>query len=107
MLTRNEAAFKAFWAPKLAEDLNHKKWSWTDEQVDKVKAVWGASIGFALGTSRDHRDIYNWQLQLYERHDASRQRIKLYKAARSVAAAEQEAEMQAAEQEADSRANAD
>ena len=69
-----------------------------------MKAVWGTSIGFALGTSRDHRDIYNRQLQLYERHDASCQRVKLYKAMRSTLAAEQEAERRAAEQEAENKA---
>lgn len=60
-------------------------------QVDKVKAVWGSSIGFALGTRRDHRDIYNRQLQLYEKHDVTCQRVKLYRSKRSTLAAEQEA----------------
>ena len=52
-------------------------------QVDKIKAVWGESIGFALGSSRDHRDIYNRQLQLYESHDRRCQRVKLYQPMRS------------------------
>lgn len=52
-------------------------------QVDKVHAVWGESIGFALGTNQDHRDIYNRQLQLYENHNPNNQRVKTYEPMRS------------------------
>ena len=65
-------------------------------QVDRVHTVWGDSIGYALGSARDHRDIYYRQLQLYEGHDATCQRVKLYTAKRSsrtpVTEAKQEAD---------------
>lgn len=47
-------------------------------QITRVNTAWGAMLGHALGTGQDLVDVYLRQLQLYEEHDPSKQRIKIY-----------------------------
>ena len=46
-------------------------------QVSSIHAEWGAMLGNSIGTFQDLLDVYAWQLQLWEDHDVSVQRIKV------------------------------